>query len=138
MSTRRLRPSTRTLCSAPAARLPCLASQARNYVARKEAEAKRRQLFDEALRDFKGGKVEQALITFGACSDAEVVLLALPAAACLAAEDEVKRAVAGQQPCGMARGELVAAAAPAGCGCRYMRPVLYHSMLLPAQLVCFS
>lgn len=38
--------------------------QARNYVSRKEAERKRRELFDEALAKFRSGKVEDALIDF--------------------------------------------------------------------------
>ena len=38
--------------------------QARNYVARKEAERKRRELFDDALGRFKKGDVEGALVDF--------------------------------------------------------------------------
>ena len=38
--------------------------QERNYIARKEAERKRRELFDDALTTFKAGKVEDALIDF--------------------------------------------------------------------------
>lgn len=38
--------------------------QERNYIARKEAERERRQLFDDALSKFRGGKVEEALIDF--------------------------------------------------------------------------
>jgi len=38
--------------------------QARNYVARKEAERKRRELFDDALVRFKQGDVEGALVDF--------------------------------------------------------------------------
>ena len=38
--------------------------QERNYIARKEAERKRRELFDDALSKFKGGKTEEALIDF--------------------------------------------------------------------------
>lgn len=38
--------------------------QERNYIARKESERKRRELFDDALRTFKSGKVEEALIDF--------------------------------------------------------------------------
>jgi hypothetical protein len=38
--------------------------QARNYVARKEAERARRELFDDALKKFKGGATEAALIDF--------------------------------------------------------------------------
>ncbi len=34
-------------------------SQERNYIARKEAERKRRELFDDALAKFKKGKVEE-------------------------------------------------------------------------------
>lgn len=38
--------------------------QERNYIARKEAERERRQLFDDALSKFKKGDVEMALIDF--------------------------------------------------------------------------
>mmetsp|Transcript_48386 Transcript_48386/g.105494 ORF Transcript_48386/g.105494 Transcript_48386/m.105494 type:complete len:197 (+) Transcript_48386:188-778(+) len=38
--------------------------QERNYVARKEAERKRRELFDDALSKFKQGDLESALIDF--------------------------------------------------------------------------
>lgn len=38
--------------------------QARNYVARKEADRARRELFDDALTKFRGGKIEEALIDF--------------------------------------------------------------------------
>ncbi|KAI7844917.1 hypothetical protein COHA_001565 [Chlorella ohadii] len=38
--------------------------QERNYIARKEAERKRRELFDDALAKFKKGKVEESLIDF--------------------------------------------------------------------------
>lgn len=38
--------------------------QERNYIGRKEAERKRRELFDEALSKFRGGKTEEALIDF--------------------------------------------------------------------------
>lgn len=38
--------------------------QERNYIARKESERKRRELFDDALRTFKSGKIEEALIDF--------------------------------------------------------------------------
>lgn len=38
--------------------------QQRNYVMRKEAERKRRELFDDALAKFKKGQYEQALIDF--------------------------------------------------------------------------
>lgn len=33
--------------------------QERNYIARKEAERKRRELFDDALSKFKKGKIEE-------------------------------------------------------------------------------
>lgn len=38
--------------------------QERNYISRKEAERKRRELFDEALSKFRSGKTEEALIDF--------------------------------------------------------------------------
>mmetsp|Transcript_33746 Transcript_33746/g.80094 ORF Transcript_33746/g.80094 Transcript_33746/m.80094 type:complete len:339 (-) Transcript_33746:164-1180(-) len=38
--------------------------QQRNYVSKKEAERKRREVFDDGLAKFKGGKVEEALIDF--------------------------------------------------------------------------
>ncbi|KAL4426075.1 hypothetical protein ABPG77_007871 [Micractinium sp. CCAP 211/92] len=38
--------------------------QERNYIARKEAERERRQLFDDALAKFKKGEIETALIDF--------------------------------------------------------------------------
>jgi len=38
--------------------------QERNYISRKEAERRRRELFDEALSKFRSGKVEEALIDF--------------------------------------------------------------------------
>lgn len=38
--------------------------QAKNYNARKEAERERRELFDEALKKFKAGKIEDSLIDF--------------------------------------------------------------------------
>eukprot|EP01023_Acetabularia_acetabulum_P018232 TRINITY_DN1920_c0_g1_i1.p1 TRINITY_DN1920_c0_g1~~TRINITY_DN1920_c0_g1_i1.p1 ORF type:complete len:361 (-),score=69.46 TRINITY_DN1920_c0_g1_i1:182-1171(-) len=38
--------------------------QQRNYIARKEQERKRRELFDDALQQFRDGKVEDALIEF--------------------------------------------------------------------------
>jgi len=38
--------------------------QERNYIARKEAERTRRELFDDALAKFKAGKVEESLIDF--------------------------------------------------------------------------
>lgn len=38
--------------------------QTRNYIARKEAERKRREMFDDSLALFKQGKVEEALIEF--------------------------------------------------------------------------
>eukprot|EP01026_Neomeris_dumetosa_P055963 TRINITY_DN51086_c0_g1_i1.p1 TRINITY_DN51086_c0_g1~~TRINITY_DN51086_c0_g1_i1.p1 ORF type:complete len:344 (-),score=59.02 TRINITY_DN51086_c0_g1_i1:135-1166(-) len=38
--------------------------QQRNYVARKEQERKRREMFDDALQQFRDGKVEDALIAF--------------------------------------------------------------------------
>lgn len=38
--------------------------QAKNYVGRKEAERERRELFDDALAKFRGGKTEEALIDF--------------------------------------------------------------------------
>lgn len=38
--------------------------QTRNYVARKEAERVRRELFDDALDKFRSGKIEDALIDF--------------------------------------------------------------------------
>jgi tetratricopeptide (TPR) repeat protein len=38
--------------------------QAKNYIGRKEAERKRRELFDEALAKFRSGKTEEALIDF--------------------------------------------------------------------------
>jgi tetratricopeptide (TPR) repeat protein len=38
--------------------------QQRNYIGKKEAERKRRELFDEALATFRGGKTEEALIKF--------------------------------------------------------------------------
>lgn len=40
-----------------AARSSC--AQERNYIARKEAERKRRELFDDALSKFKKGKIEE-------------------------------------------------------------------------------
>lgn len=40
-----------------AARSSC--AQERNYIARKEAERKRRELFDDALSQFKKGKIEE-------------------------------------------------------------------------------
>ena len=39
--------------------------QERNYIARKEAERKRRELFDDALAKFKKGKVEEVSNTLG-------------------------------------------------------------------------
>jgi hypothetical protein len=38
--------------------------QERNYIARKEAERERREMFDDALTKFKSGKTEEALIDF--------------------------------------------------------------------------
>ena len=38
--------------------------QERNYIARKEEERKRRELFDDALAKFRAGNVEEALIDF--------------------------------------------------------------------------
>lgn len=38
--------------------------QERNYLARKEAERKRREMFDDALAKFKSGKIEDSLIDF--------------------------------------------------------------------------
>lgn len=38
--------------------------QEKNYITRKEAERERRELFDDALKKFKSGKVEEALIDF--------------------------------------------------------------------------
>ncbi|GFH31647.1 uncharacterized protein HaLaN_30728 [Haematococcus lacustris] len=38
--------------------------QQRNYVARKEAERKRRELFDDALAKFKSGDIQSALFDF--------------------------------------------------------------------------
>lgn len=38
--------------------------QQRNYVSKKEAERKRREVFDDAMAKFKGGKIEEALIDF--------------------------------------------------------------------------
>ncbi|KAG1662769.1 hypothetical protein FOA52_006795 [Chlamydomonas sp. UWO 241] len=38
--------------------------QERNYVARKEAERKRRELFDDALAKFKAGQIQESLIDF--------------------------------------------------------------------------
>ena len=38
--------------------------QARNYIARKENERKRKELFDDALADFRQGKIEDALVKF--------------------------------------------------------------------------
>lgn len=38
--------------------------QERNYIARKEAERERRELFDDALAKFKSKKIEEALIDF--------------------------------------------------------------------------
>ena len=37
----------------------CALPQARNYMARKEAERERRQLFDDALSKFKKGTIEE-------------------------------------------------------------------------------
>lgn len=38
--------------------------QERNYIGKKEAERRRRELFDEALATFRAGKTEEALISF--------------------------------------------------------------------------
>jgi len=38
--------------------------QTRNYIMRKELERKRREMFDDALKKFRGGKAEEALIIF--------------------------------------------------------------------------
>jgi tetratricopeptide (TPR) repeat protein len=38
--------------------------QARNYIAQKELERKRKELFEDALVDFRAGKVEDALQVF--------------------------------------------------------------------------
>jgi hypothetical protein len=49
--------------------------QARNYVARKEAERQRRELFDDALDKFKAGDVSAALVDFENVASLEVGLV---------------------------------------------------------------
>lgn len=53
---------------------PPVCAQERNYQQRKEAERQRRAMFDAALADFKAGKLEDALITFGEPVDSPCTL----------------------------------------------------------------
>ena len=44
-----------------------LSTQERNYIARKEAERERRELFDDALVKFKKARVEEVRCAIASC-----------------------------------------------------------------------